>query len=506
MTSRLSRRGLLGLALGTGAGIALGGCGAPSSTGELVRSGIRLPRAFETPLPSLEPLRPVSTSGGRDLFEVTQRHAEVEILPGVRTPVLGYNGTFPGPLVETHSGREAVVRHVNELDVPVSVHLHGGHTPADSDGYPTDLVHPGDTREYVYPMRQRASTLWYHDHRMDFTGEQVYRGLFGMHLVRDAEEDALPLPGGHREVPLVIVDRAFDEDGRLAYPSAPMDHSSGHHETNGWVDDAHVEGVLGDVMLVNGAPWPVREVDAARYRLRVLNGCNARRLDLVLDPPPPSGAMFTQIGSDGGLLEQPVDHDHLKLAQAERFDVLVDFGAYPVGTRVTVRNRFGEGRMRDVMRFVVARKVADESASAEELRSRGPLSTIEPLDTTNARVREWRLVRGEVHGRPGWVINGKAFDPEEMHATVPLGEVEVWRFLTDLHHPVHVHLDPFQVISRRGGIPGDFDRGWKDTVDVGPADRVDVAIRFNDYAGRYLLHCHNLEHEDRMMMAAFATT
>jgi spore coat protein A, manganese oxidase len=497
-TSRpLTRRSVLGMALGAGAGLALGGCATPSSTGELVRSGLALPRPFQVPLPLMRPLSPVRTAGGTDVFEITQRNAEVEILPGVRTPILGYDGVFPGPLLETRSGRKAVVRHVNRLDVPTSTHLHGGHTPADSDGYPTDLVQPGETRAYHYPMTQRGSTLWYHDHRMDFTGEQVYRGLFGMHLVRDGEDDALPLPHGDREVPLVIVDRAFDADGRLAYPAATGEHA--HH---GGVDDAHIEGVLGDVMLVNGAPWPVLEVDAARYRLRILNGCNARRLDLVLDPPPRSGPAFVQIGSDGGLLEHPVEHEHLKLAQAERHDVLVDFGAYPVGTRVTVRNRFADGRMGEVMRFVVARKAADDSAPADQL---GRLSRIERLDTTDARVREWEFTRGTIDGRPGWVINGRTFDPEEMHATVPLGEVEIWRFHADLHHPVHVHLDPFQVLGRGGHDPGPFDRGWKDTVDVRPAEHVDVAIRFTDYAGRYLIHCHNLEHEDRMMMAAFAT-
>jgi spore coat protein A, manganese oxidase len=501
----LTRRHLLGIGLGLGAGTLVGCSRTEGSTGELVRSAARLPERFTTALPRLQRLEPVR-QGGRDVFEVTQRAADLEILPGVRTRALTYGGTFPGPLLETRSGREAVVRHTNRLDVPVSVHLHGGHTPAASDGYPTDLVHPGETREYHYPMRQRAATLWYHDHRMDFTGEQVYRGLVGMHLVRDDEEDALPLPRGDRELALVVVDRAFDADGQLAYPSRsghPVGHG-GHGESHGegGADDGHVEGVLGDVMLVNGAPWPVVDVDAARYRLRILNGCNARRLDLVLDPPPPGGSSFVQVGSDGGLLEAPREHDHLTMAQAERLDVVVDFSAYPVGTRVRLRNRLGDGPTADVMRFDVARRGKDDSAPPERL---GRLSTIEPYDTSGARVREWRLTRATGEDRPGWVINGRPFDPEEMHAEVPLGQVEVWRFFADMHHPVHVHLDPFQVIGRGGADPGDFDHGWKDTVDVRPAEHVDVAIRFDDYVGPFLMHCHNLEHEDRMMMAAFAT-
>ena len=519
----LSRRGFLGLA---GAAIAVASTGCtntrPTSTGQLVRSRLALPQPFITPLPLLSALRPSSTAGGRDVFDLEQRRAAIELLPGKRTELMAYDGLFPGPLLETRSGRPAVVRHKNALDTPVAVHLHGGHVPSKSDGFPTDLVHPGDSRDYTYPMKQRAAMLWYHDHRMDFTGEQVYRGLFGVHLVRDAEEESLPLPGGEREVVLAIVDRSFDEDGQLIYPTATGRHSddghahpegrhdgrtdSGRHDAGAshGVDHEHIEGVLGDVMLVNGAPWPVLDVDAARYRLRLLNGCNARRLDLVLDPPPPSGAAFTQVGSDGGLLTSALSHDHVVLAPAERFDVLVDFSAYAIGTEITVRNRFGSGRMRDVMRFVVRRRARDESAPIDQLPSR--LCHIEPLNTTGAPVREWAFTRGTAGGRPGWVINGETFDPDVMAAVVPLGQTEVWRFRTDLHHPVHVHLDHFQVLRRgTSGRPGAFDHGWKDTVDVRPVEHVDVAVRFTDYAGRFVIHCHNLEHEDRMMMAAFQT-
>jgi spore coat protein A len=153
------------------------------------------------PLPIPAAAKPVRTDATTDFYEIVQREADQEILPGVRTRVLAYDGTFPGPTVVTRSGRQAVVTHRNDLPVPVAVHLHGGHTPADSDGYPTDLIQPGGRREYTYPMRQRAATLWYHDHRMDFTGPQVYRGLAGFHLVTDDEQDALGLPSGDRDVP-----------------------------------------------------------------------------------------------------------------------------------------------------------------------------------------------------------------------------------------------------------------------------------------------------------------
>lgn len=513
----LSRRAFLGL-VGAGAAAALTGCGVggidlrPGQTAELLRSRVRLPEPFEVPLPIPPVARPTSTDATTDYYEIVQREANVEILPGLRTTITGYDGIFPGPTIVSRSGRQTVVRHRNELTVPVAVHLHGGHTPPASDGYPTDLVLPttgwrhsarhdmlGDTsdgeREYVYPMEQRAATLWYHDHRMDFTGPQVYRGLAGFHLIQDDEEDALPLPKGERDIPLMICDRAFDDDGSFRYPA--LDPSL--RSTPG-VEADFMEGVLGDVVLVNGAPWPVLEVEAARYRLRILNASNARRYRLALDPAPGEGAAFVQIGSDGGLLERPVEHDSIDIAPAERFDVVVDFSAFRPGSEMTLVNRLGEEGIARVMRFRVTRRASDDSRIPDRL------SRLERLDPVNAvRTRTWEFRRGAVGDHAGWTINGEAFDPDRMDATPKLGEIEIWRFATDLHHPVHIHLDPFQVVDRRGRGPGRFDGGWKDTVDVRPTEIVDVAVRFTDYRGPYLLHCHNLEHEDMAMMAAYET-
>jgi spore coat protein A len=258
-----------------------------------------------------------------------------------------------------------------------------------------------------------------------------------------------------------------------------------------------MEGVLGDVILVNGAPWPVLEVAAARYRLRLLNASNARRYQLRLDP---ARTPFTQIGSDGGLLERPVEHQTLVLGPGERCDVVVDFAAYPPGSEVTVHNDLGTGRTTDVMRFRVTGRGADNSRVPERL------SRIEVLQPATAvRTRNWRFRRAPTDAHPGWLVNDRAFDPARMDADPRLGDVEIWRFTTDLHHPVHVHLNQFQVISRRGAGPGPHDAGWKDTVDILPSETVEVAVRFTDYAGPYLLHCHNLEHEDMAMMAAFRT-
>jgi len=516
----ISRRDLLkvgGLA-GLGA-LGLAGCGGsdPEQTGQLLRSGADLPKPFTQPLTIPTVLPPTERlSDGSDLYRVTSRAAQVEILPGRRTAILGYQGTFPGPTIETRRDQPVAVEHLNELSVPIVVHLHGGQVPAASDGFPTDLVLPrtGATgahsmsmvddradivtgsRIYRYPSRQPAATLWYHDHRMDFTGPAVYRGLAGFHLIRDDEEDALHLPRGERELPLMLTDRAFDDDAQFDYPAID---SSMTGEPG--VEDDYMEGVTGDVILVNGTPWPVAEVDAARYRLRWLNASNARRYRLVLDPPPPGGSGFQQIGSDAGLLDAPVGLDSLTMAPAERFDVIVDFGRYPVGTRVTVRNQLGKGTTADVMRFVVARAAPDES---RKLLVMNKIERLQRSAVTNSR--SFRFRRGVVGRRAGWRINDLPFDPTRPVATIQAGSTELWRIGTDVHHPVHIHLSPFQVASRNGQAPSASDAGWKDTIDLRPAEYADLLVRFPDLPGRYVMHCHNLEHEDMAMMAAFEVT
>ncbi|MFI6843698.1 multicopper oxidase family protein [Kitasatospora sp. NPDC050467] len=527
----MRRRRFLGIgAAAVGAGT-LGAFAVPAAArlltegrpGLLLNSTVPLPEAFQVPLPVPPVLRPVSSDGGTDHYEITQKAARLEILPGLRTETWTYGGSYPGPTLAVRSGRQTVVRHRNELPVPSVVHLHGGHTPAESDGYPIDLIlpfgsdrslaapgmagmagmpgmeHPADLplgritdgdRSYTYPGNQRAATLWYHDHRMGFTGPGIWRGLSGFHLVHDDEEDALPLPRGDRDLPLMLADRAFAEDGSFRYPAVdPALAVPG-------VTDDYMNGVLGDVLLVNGAPWPRLDVDRARYRLRLLNSSNARLYRLELDPQPSGGGALVQIGGDGGLLEAPLAHDAVEIAPAERFDIVVDFSRYPPGTSVRLMNRFGSERTTEVMRFdVSSRTVSDDSAVPERL------SDFERLDRAAAvttRTFGFRRSRSD-----GWTINGQPYQPGRALARPALGTTEIWRFFTDVHHPVHLHLDPFQVLSRNRADPGPYDAGWKDTVDLRPAESVEVLVRFTDYPGTYMLHCHNLEHEDMAMMADF---
>ncbi|MFD6888693.1 multicopper oxidase family protein [Streptomyces sp. NPDC059957] len=490
--------------------------------GKVLTSKAKLPAAFRTPLPIPQVLQPVSSNGTTDTYEITQQHADLEILPGLRTPAWTYGGTFPGPTIVSRSGRRTVVRHRNELDRPSVVHLHGGHTPAASDGYPTSLILPADgsydahrvhqdmssgphgaamghgpmdltegTRTYTYPFNQRAATLWYHDHRMSYTGAAVWMGLAGFHLVKDDEEERLPLPRGDRDIPLMITDRSFAADGSFQYPWIdPQLHTPG-------VTDAYMNGVLGDVVLVNGAPWPVHETQRLRYRLRFLNASNARPYKLQLDPQPEGGGGFVQVGSDGGLLDAPRRHDTLEIAPGERFDVVIDFSRYRPGTRVRLLNLFGDGSTAQVMRFDIA-----PGSPVDDTRVPEKLSDVPRLDPSRAVVTRDFHFRGS---SDGWTINGKEYEPGKALARPKLGQVEIWRFTTNFHHPVHLHLDHFQVLSRSNRAIGAYDHGWKDTVDVRPAEAVEVVTRFTDYPGTYMIHCHNLEHEDMAMMGDFIT-
>ncbi|MEU4158713.1 multicopper oxidase family protein [Actinoplanes sp. NPDC026670] len=498
---RISRRGVLALAGAPG----LAGCARPvdgPGTGELLASELPLPDRFRVRLPIPPVARPVKVTADTDHYLVTQRVAKAELIPGVKTEIWGYDGVFPGPTFHARKGRPMVVTVRNELPVPTSTHLHGGVTPAESDGFPTDLIlpagyspgppghhgasgrHHDTTRDYTYPVGQRAATLWYHDHRMDFTGPQVWRGLAGLFLITDEIEAALPLPRDDRDLPLMICDRSFAADGSLRYPQRDMTHPG--------ADGIFHAGIFGDVILVNGAPWPRAEVAAVRYRLRLVNGSNARRYRLSL-----SAGTITQIGSDAGLLATPLPRKDVLLAPGERADVIADFTGLPAGAEVTMTNTLGEGPTADVMRFVITGPAPDDS------RIPATLTTPETLDRTQAvaeRQFDFRFGGGR------WTINGQPYDPAATICSVREGTVELWRFTSDFHHPVHVHLGHFQVLSRGAGGPEPGDAGWKDTVDVRPYETVQVLVDFTGHRGRYMLHCHNLEHEDMAMMANFDIT
>ena len=490
-------------------------------TGTLLHSQIAMPQLFTRPLTVPSVLSPATPSDGIDSYDLLVRPGVQELVAGHQTEIWGFGGTFPGPTIKATSGHPTAVHVTNELPIPVVTHLHGGVTAPASDGYPTDLLLPLGTsassaaalsampampgmpssakdpdastsigtRTYTYENGQPAAALWYHDHRMGFTAPDVWRGLAGFYLVTDDVEAALPLPTGDRDIPLMITDRSFNADGSFAYPSVDQTLL----ETPG-VTGSFMSGVLGDVILVNGVAWPYLEVDRARYRLRFLNASNARRYQLALSPQPAGGGALVQIGSDAGLLGAPVAHDAIEIAQAERFDVAVDFSRYRPGDVVTLTNGFGAGNTGQVMQFRVGGAASDDTSVPHALAEYQALRRSDAVATRTFSFADENGV---------WKVNGQVFDPSVFAATVHAGTTEVWRFVTDFHHPIHLHAAHFQVLTRNGTAPGAYDAGWKDTVDILPTEEVEVLVRFPQLTGRYVFHCHNLEHEDMAMMANF---
>jgi FtsP/CotA-like multicopper oxidase with cupredoxin domain len=265
-------------------------------------------------------------------------------------------------------------------------------------------------------------------------------------------------------------------------------------------------GARGDVILVNGAPWPRLEVERRRYRFRILNASNATPFTLALS----SGAPLVQIATDGGLLPGPVVSPSIPLAMAERAEIVIDFGEYPAGTKLVLQNLDELGPTSEVMRFDVTGPTVRDISSVPE-----QLTIIEPLRPESAvRTREFRFTNDlefAVNLPPvSWDINGKRFDPVRIDAAPALGDIEIWHFVhprtifPGRHvHPVHVHLVQFQIFERNGGPIYAHEQGWKDTVRLEGGDDVRVIARFDGHRGRYVLHCHNLGHEDHSMMARY---
>ena len=451
--------------------------------GKLLQSQYQRAPRFQTILQVPQVLRPTQTDTTTDLYDIVQRECVAELLPGKKTSIWGYEGMFPGPTIKVRQGRRVAVRHTNKLGVPTVVHLHGSATPPDSDGFPTDLVMPGKEKTYVYP-NDRAATLWYHDHSMDHTGRNIFMGLAGMYIVEGEQERNLPLPRDEYDVPLILQDRLFSSDGALLY----------HPD--------FVNGPITDTILVNGTPWPRMEVSACRYRFRILNASNARSFHLALSSHLP----FVQIATDGGLLPTPRFLHNIPLAMAERVEVILDFSAYSVNSRITLDDLNQPVATRPILEFDVVRKVKDDSRVPERLGERPTLS----MDRAAPR-RTFVFTRANSESSEvQWSINGQQFDPARAIAEVALGDTEVWRLANhsfrenhNVVHPVHLHLVNFQILQRNGGAALPHETGLKDTVALNVGDEVVIGMRVEGFKGRYLFHCHNLEHEDRGMMARF---
>lgn len=488
----------------------------------------RIGTDIETPWQSLRlgtisshtpPFLPLRASGGplyipptlstRNLTLVARAH-DADIAPGVRSRVMTVGDGPVSPTIRARAGERATITLRNELDEPTILHWHGLRPPEKDDGHPRLAIASGAEYRYDFAIDERPGTYWYHAHPHMRTAAQVHLGMAGMFIITDAAEDALGLPGGDRELAIMLQDKRPASDGAVSY-NVTMGHDM-------------MEGLLGGAAYVNGVRTPRVEVDSAHYRVRVLGAANARIFRLALSNERP----LTLIGTDGGLLERPVSLAHMDLATGERADLLLDFTNLPVGTRVMLRSLafdppyrgmgggmggggmgrgmgmggggvIPQGGAMDLMEFVVTRSVRDD------FRVPTRLSTLPAVDGTAVEKERTFHFRSAMMMHQ---INGRDFEMERIDERVPFGSTERWVFVNDgpFPHPVHMHAVQFRITGRSGGrntlYP--WETGWKDTVLVYPGERVSVVTTFNSHRGRFLMHCHNLEHEDHGMMMNFA--
>ncbi len=455
-----------------------------------------------------------------DYYEVVMRPALQPVIPGLPpTLIWGFDGQWPGPTFLFRRDRTAVVRWVIDpaITEPCSTHYHGGHTPPDSDGVPmtsytcNDVLSPGSlrgSRTFVFPNDNPfPATLWYHDHGQDLTARNVYAGLAGFALLRpnaadlanpDAAENRLPQGYGRYDIPMVFQDRLFDATGQLTY------------------DNFLHDGFLGDRFCVNGVVQPYLPVARRKYRFRWLNGSNARFYEFFLS----TGDQFSVVASDGGLLPRCARVSSLRIAPAERYEVVIDFSRFPVGTKVYLRNcleqRDGRGP-RDVemdgctpiLEFRVER---DEGPDPSMTLNDGTILSpeIQNYMDTNLTPQGGEPIRSLDFERSNgaWVINDRFFDRNRVDIVERLNTRSIWRLFNrndGWQHPVHIHDEEFRILSRNGVPPPAYERGLKDVFIVGEIETVDVMAYWSGpkNIGQYVFHCHNLEHEDMAMMGIF---
>lgn len=473
-------RGVVGLAGGASFGLPtfLTGCSDPSgvngSGDGTERFPLRLPEA--TPPQSLT---------------LTAAPGTAQLGGGLTGEGWLMNDLLPSPLLRIRTGSSFDVTLQNELPQDCILHWHGISPPEAMDGHPRLAVGPGASYAYTFPMEARAGTYWYHSHTHMRTAEQTYRGIAGMLIVEDDEEDALGLPAGEREVPLVVQDRRTDASGVPYYEPFGPDLMAGY---------------MGTEPFVNGVRRPYLEVDSALYRFRMLNGSNARIFRVARGDDGP----IVLIGNDGGLLDAPRSVSSVDVAPAERIDFLLDLGGRAVGDRVMLRSLpfsipagggfMGgsnlQGQPLDLLELRVTRTVLEEATLPSTL------PTVTGPDPASAvRERTFRF-QSEMMRH---TINGQTFEIARIDERVPFEDTEIWSFVNEspLPHPVHLHATHFKMLSRTGGraqvMP--WEEGLKDTVLILPSETVRVAVRFTAHRGLFLLHCHNLEHEDMGMMA-----
>ena len=530
MTSknRITRRDFIKL-MGMGAGtLTLSACGLIPSASSNPTIAPVISTPF-TPAPDLPSLAVDLTAGKATLPifsgpETSIWRYQASVKEGSAESIQTLSGSYLGPIFRVRQGQRVQVRLRNELPDPTIIHWHGLRIPEDMDGHPRYAIAPGASYEYDFQVINRAGTYWFHPHPHQLTGPQVNYGLAGLFIVSDEEESALGLPSGEYDLPLVLQDRVFDSQNQMVYLA------------NGMMDQ--MIGFLGDTILVNGSPNANLDVKASAYRLRLLNGSNSRIYKLAWQ----DGAPLTVIATDGGLLEKPVTRDYVTMGPGERVELWADLSKQSAGSeRKLVSLPFsdfsGGGMMGGMMGGsslpngapldILSLKIGEKGADVIPLPAR--LSTVERHNVKDAvnrnNPRSFTLaMQNMIH-----TINDRLFEMEAVaqDEIVRLGDLELWEFANlegsgggmgmgmgmmdmEMPHPMHIHGVQFQVTGRQiaSGYEsayqelsaGFVDDGWKDTVLVMPGEKVQVLVRFENYEGTFLYHCHNLEHEDAGMM------
>jgi spore coat protein A, manganese oxidase len=499
---------LKGAALGAagvvGVGVPLGGTLRAKAASALAPKRMPVPYRRDFVRPPVLTGRPVDLGGVRATqFEVRARAGEVEIAPGIGTTVWGYDGIVPGPTVSVRAGEPSVLRVRNRLpathplfghEFRTSTHLHGSASKPQYDGYANDLTPPGFYKDYRYPNSQGARTMWYHDHAVHTTAQNVYTGLAAAYLVHDPREESL-LPQGEFDVPLVLSDCILDERGQLAY------------------DDNGHSGLWGDILLVNGVPWPVMKVKARIYRFRVLAATLGRSFRFRFSNGMPAWVVAT----DGGLVPTARRVTSWRHGQAERYEVLVDFRGLQ-GQRIELLNLSNPNNVDyDNTGRVIRFDVQPANAWPDDGSTVDAIPTVLNPDEPTMRLKESDAVQRRsfrLHRKNGgWVINDETWEEvvassfQRVQANPALGAVELWTLENTgggWFHPTHLHLVDFQILDRNGRPPFDHERGPKDVVYLGENEKVRVLARFGPHRGRYMIHCHNTPHEDHDMMTQFS--
>ncbi|WP_271397632.1 multicopper oxidase family protein [Salinicoccus roseus] len=427
-------------------------------------------------IPSL--LEPTSQTDGQIEYEIRARSGETEIIPGRKTPSRGYNGDLLGPTIKLKKNQQVKIHTGNDMDEVTTYHWHGLIVDEASDGGPQMTIEPDETKTIDFNVDNEAATLWYHPHPHGLTSKQVYEGLGGMIIVEDENTERLkkhlPHEYGVDDIPVVVQDRFLVDGYKLDYD-----------------DIKSIDGTGGDTLLLNGTANATFDADGRYLRMRLLNGSNVTNFEFSLQ----NHTTFYQIATDGGLLNYPIELKHLFLSAGERAEIIIDLEGYKEEevklfvngvTGVTIRR--GENKNN-----------ADFNPNMS-LRTE-MLPVIQPHEVTKYP-KKLMLMAGTDYRVS---INGRKYDPDRIDTTQPLGEYQVWEIVNakdemeNLIHPYHVHGVQFRILDRDGKIPPRNEQGWKDTVLVNPGETVHILLKFTK-PGKFMYHCHILEHEEHGMM------